>query len=76
MDRSYDEYKEIVNAHLMDFMPNIDNKSISLYESMKYSLMAGGKRLRPVLLLASCAVSYTHLDVYKRQWLLCLKYAL
>ena len=54
MDRSYDEYKEIVNAHLMDFMPNIDNKSISLYESMKYSLMAGGKRLRPVLLLASC----------------------
>lgn len=54
MDRSYDEYKEIINAHLMDFMPNIDNKSISLYESMKYSLMAGGKRLRPVLLLASC----------------------
>ena len=54
MDRSYDEYKEIVNAHLMDFMPNIDNKSISIYESMKYSLMAGGKRLRPVLLLASC----------------------
>lgn len=54
MDRSYAEYKEIVNAHLMDFIPNIDNKSLSLYESMKYSLLAGGKRLRPVLLLASC----------------------
>lgn len=54
MDRSYEEYKEIVNAHLMDFIPNIDNKSLSLYESMKYSLLAGGKRLRPVLLLASC----------------------
>ena len=38
----------------MDFIPNIDNKSISLYESMKYSLTAGGKRLRPVLLLAAC----------------------
>lgn len=38
----------------MDFIPNIDNKSLSLYESMKYSLLAGGKRLRPVLLLASC----------------------
>lgn len=54
MDRSYAEYKEIVNAYLMDFIPNIDNKSLSLYESMKYSLLAGGKRLRPVLLLASC----------------------
>lgn len=54
MDRSYAEYKEIVNAHLMDFIPNMDNKSLSLYESMKYSLLAGGKRLRPVLLLASC----------------------
>lgn len=54
MDRSYAEYKEIVNAHLMDFIPNIDNKSLSLYESMKYSLLVGGKRLRPVLLLASC----------------------
>lgn len=54
IDRSYDEYKEIIDSHLMDFIPNIDNKSISLYESMKYSLTAGGKRLRPVLLLASC----------------------
>lgn len=54
MDRSYSEYKEIIDAHLLDFIPNIDNKSISLYEAMKYSLTAGGKRLRPVLLLAAC----------------------
>ena len=54
IDRTYDDYKELVERHIMDFIPNIDNKSISLYESMKYSLMAGGKRLRPVLLLASC----------------------
>ncbi|MGB3137493.1 MAG: polyprenyl synthetase family protein, partial [Nodosilinea sp.] len=26
----------------------------TLYESMRYSLLAGGKRLRPVLCLASC----------------------
>lgn len=43
-ERSFDEYKELVDQHLMDFIPNIDNKSISLYESMKYSLTAGGKR--------------------------------
>jgi geranylgeranyl diphosphate synthase type II len=54
MRENYDEYKAIVDEHLLDFMPNIDNMSNSLYESMKYSLTAGGKRLRSVLLLASC----------------------
>ena len=53
MDRTFDEYKALVEEHLMDFIPNIDNKSISLYESMKYSLTAGGKRIRPVMLLAA-----------------------
>ena len=54
MDRGYDDYKKLIDEHLLDFIPNIDNKSISLYEAMKYSLTAGGKRLRPVLLLAAC----------------------
>lgn len=54
MERSYEDYKTLIDEHLMDFIPNIDNKSISLYESMKYSLIAGGKRLRPALLLAAC----------------------
>jgi geranylgeranyl diphosphate synthase type II len=54
MDRKFDDYKKLVDEHLLDFLPNVDNKSISLYESMKYSLTAGGKRLRPVLLLAAC----------------------
>ncbi|MBQ0079594.1 MAG: polyprenyl synthetase family protein [Eubacterium sp.] len=38
----------------MDLVPDVDHKSITLYEAMKYSVMAGGKRLRPVLLLAAC----------------------
>ena len=63
MDRTYDEYKKIIDEHLMDFIPNIDTKSISLYESMKYSLTAGGKRLRPVLLLASC--EFAGGDIYE-----------
>ena len=49
MDRHYEDYKKIIDEHLLDFIPNIDNKSISLYESMKYSLTAGGKRVRPVI---------------------------
>ena len=53
-DYTFDDYKQIVEEHLTDFLPDIDHKSISLFESMKYSLMAGGKRIRPVLLLAAC----------------------
>lgn len=54
MRENYDEYKDIIEEHLLDFMPNIDSKSQILYDAMKYSLTAGGKRLRPVLLLAAC----------------------
>ncbi len=54
MERGYEDYKKLIDEHLLDFIPNIDNKSISLYEAMKYSLTAGGKRIRPVLLLAAC----------------------
>ncbi len=53
-DYKYDDYKGIVEEHLADFLPDIDHKSITLYDSMKYSLLAGGKRIRPVLLLAAC----------------------
>ena len=52
--RSYDEYKQIINDHLTDYIPETDTKSRILKDSMVYSLQVGGKRLRPVLLLASC----------------------
>lgn len=51
---TFEEYRNIVEKHLMAFIPDVDHKSITLYESMKYSLSAGGKRIRPVLLLATC----------------------
>jgi len=54
IDRTFDEYKALIDEHLMDFIPDIDQKSITLYDSMRYSLNAGGKRIRPVLLLAAC----------------------
>lgn len=54
MIENINEYKDMINEHLLDFIPNIDTKSSALYESMKYSLTAGGKRLRSVLLLAAC----------------------
>lgn len=53
-DYTFDDYKELLEQHLMDFIPEVDHKSITLYEAMKYSLASGGKRVRPVLLLAVC----------------------
>lgn len=50
----YYNYKDLIEEHLLDFLPEIDHKSITLYESMKYSLSSGGKRIRPVLMLAAC----------------------
>ncbi|MBQ7703286.1 MAG: polyprenyl synthetase family protein [Firmicutes bacterium] len=54
MEKTYEEYKGLIDRHLLDLMPAVDSKSNTLYEAMKYSLSSGGKRLRPVLLLACC----------------------
>ena len=54
MMHNYDEYKGIAEHHLLDYLPQVDAKARTIYDSMKYSVMSGGKRLRPVLLLAAC----------------------
>ncbi len=53
-NKDYLGFKELVDEHILYFLPEVDHKSITLYESMTYSLKAGGKLLRPVLLLAAC----------------------
>lgn len=54
IEKTFDEYRNLFEEHLLDFVPDIDQKSITLYDSMRYSLTAGGKRIRPVLLMAAC----------------------
>ena len=51
---SFNEYREIINAHLTDLIADPGEEASALAEAMKYSLEVGGKRLRPALLLASC----------------------
>ena len=53
-DYTFDDYRELIEKHLTDFISDVDHKSITLYDSMKYSITSGGKRIRPVLLLAAC----------------------
>ena len=50
---SFDEYRKTINDHLTDLIPYAGEEASELCDAMRYSLMVGGKRLRPALLLAS-----------------------
>lgn len=47
-------WAERVNMRLSEYVAERDDELRVLFESMRYSLLEGGKRLRPALLLASC----------------------
>ncbi len=47
-----DRYRQMVEAALDEYLPM--GYPPKIYEAMRYSLLAGGKRLRPILVLASC----------------------
>jgi geranylgeranyl diphosphate synthase type II len=51
---SYKEYLDIVNDGLEKYLPIIEGDRKIIFEAMRYSLMAGGKRIRPILTLAVC----------------------
>ena len=46
-------YQDRIDKHLRSDLPGSSTRPGRLHEAMNYSLQAGGKRLRPVLLLAS-----------------------
>lgn len=52
-ESKYNLYCEYVEKALFEALNNVKEKN-RVYEAMKYSLTAGGKRLRPVLALSVC----------------------
>ncbi|HVU27318.1 MAG TPA: farnesyl diphosphate synthase [Verrucomicrobiae bacterium] len=44
---------EVVNRALDQFLPSEKTKPTTIHKAMRYSLFAGGKRMRPALLLAA-----------------------
>ena len=52
--KSYAEYLNMVEGALSAQLASLGDIPAKLFEAMDYSLSAGGKRLRPVLLLAAC----------------------
>lgn len=53
-DSFWQELRECVNAQLAACMEQVADCPPRLREAMAYSLLAGGKRLRPVLVLLAC----------------------
>lgn len=52
--KSLDEYRQMTEQALIPMLSSLGDIPSPLWEAMSYSLQGGGKRIRPVLLLASC----------------------
>ena len=52
--KTYEEYRAVVENALVPMLESLGAIPERLLEAMRYSLEAGGKRLRPVMLLAAC----------------------
>ena len=61
--RSFDEYKELVDRNLVTYLPDTGRYAEVLRDSMAYSLSIGGKRIRPILLLAACDLAGGDVDI-------------
>lgn len=48
------QMQKVVDEALETYLPQKDELPSSIHTSMRYSVFAGGKRVRPVLLLAAC----------------------
>ena len=48
------EQKKIIDRLLEERLPTESDLAIGIHEAMRYSVFAGGKRIRPVLVLESC----------------------
>lgn len=50
------EYKELIDSELEKYFVADDMPQKGLFDSMRYSLTAGGKRIRPILVLEFCRI--------------------
>ena len=55
--QSYEEYLKLVEENLLPMLSGLGSIPERLKNAMCYSLEAGGKRIRPVLLLAACEMA-------------------
>jgi geranylgeranyl diphosphate synthase type II len=56
LDVYVQERRRLVDAALDGFLPSEDTRPPSVHRAMRYSVLAGGKRLRPILVIAGAEV--------------------
>ena len=57
-----DTRKKIIDEALLRYMPGEDNYPPVIFKAIRYSLFAGGKRIRPILCLASAEAVGGHAE--------------
>lgn len=55
-------WQNLINSSFDQYLPNFDCQPVRLHEAMRHSLFAGGKRLRPILLMAAHELFPNELD--------------
>lgn len=55
-DIRFHKYGELVNRALIDYLPHSNLPQKKVFDAMMYSVTAGGKRIRPILVLEFCHV--------------------
>ena len=68
-DRQLKKYQEQVNNELEKYSGKKDVPEKILNNSMEYSLMAGGKRLRPILVIATYEIFGKNINKYLLRFL-------
>ena len=53
-EKEYRDRQELIDAELEKLLPPEDQAPRELHKAMRYSVLAGGKRFRPILCLAGC----------------------
>ena len=57
-DIRFREYRDYIEKYLADYFVQLEEEpQKQLFEAMKYSLLAGGKRIRPILTFEFCRLS-------------------
>lgn len=56
-DMTQKEYKTLIDAKLAEYFHADGMPQAGLFEAMRYSLNAGGKRIRPILVLEFCRIT-------------------
>ena len=56
------EQIDLIDEHLGKYLEKKDNPQSIIYDAMRYSVFAGGKRLRPILMLNVCKMCGGDID--------------